>query len=167
MTFRIRTEQEYGRPKVKPRKKPRDPEARKLRDHLSLIHCLPCVICGSRQRVEAAHLRMSDVERGKEYTAKGKKPSDKWITPLCARHHREGPEAQHSMSERAFWEMHDIDPITLCERLWEATGDVEAMQFVIRTARQYQGDRASHRAAVEAGYASHADYIEKWGKDKE
>ena len=28
-------------------------------------------------------------------------------------------------------------------------------------------DRASHRAAVEAGYASHADYIERWGKDKE
>jgi len=28
-------------------------------------------------------------------------------------------------------------------------------------------DRVSHRAAVEAGYASHAGYIERWGKDKE
>ena len=27
-------------------------------------------------------------------------------------------------------------------------------------------DRESHRAAVEAGYASLAEYIEKWGDDK-
>ncbi|HAX39635.1 MAG TPA: hypothetical protein DCY10_01965 [Clostridiales bacterium] len=128
-------------PKVQKRARQVDPDARKLKDHLSLIHCLPCVVCGSLERVEAAHLRLADVSRGKEYTAKGKKPSHKWITPLCAVHHREGPAAQHSMSERAFWEMQGIDPITLCERLWEATGDLEAMMLVVRTARQFRYEK--------------------------
>jgi hypothetical protein len=138
MSFRIAREQTFGIPKA-PKKRPKvDPDARKLKDHLHIVHALPCVVCGSRERIEAAHLRMADIERGKDYTAKGKKPSDKWITPLCARHHREGPDAQHNGSERAFWERHGIDPITLCQRLWEATGDLEAMMFVIRTARQYR-----------------------------
>lgn len=138
MSFRIATDRAYGLPKVPKKARQVDPEARKLKDHLNIVHSLPCVVCGTQIGVEAAHLRMADVSRGKEYTAKGKKPSDKWVTPLCARHHREGPDAQHSMSERAFWEMHGIDPITLCERLWEATGDLEAMMFVVRTARQYR-----------------------------
>ena len=141
MTFRIATDQQYGRPKVPPKRRKHDPEARKLRDHLSMVHVLPCIACGSRERVEAAHVRMADLERGKDYTAKGKKPSHRWILPLCASCHREGPTAQHSMSERVFWEMQDIDAIGQCIRLWEATGDIEAMQFVIRTARQYNAGK--------------------------
>lgn len=141
MTSRIATTKAYGIPKVPRRPRHVEPEARKLKDHLHIIHALPCSVCGSRERIEAAHLRMADIERGKEYTAKGKKPSDKWILPLCARCHREGPDAQHSGSERAFWERHRIDPITLCKRLWEATGDLEAMMFVIRTARQFRHEK--------------------------
>lgn len=140
MTYRISATRQYGIPKAPKHRKPADPDARRLKDHLSLIHVLPCCVCGSRERVEAAHLRMADISRGKEYTAKGKKPSHKWITPLCAAHHREGPGAQHSMSEKAFWEIHEIDPIELCQRLWDATGDVEAMLFAVRTARQYSGN---------------------------
>ena len=138
MTFRIATEQQYGRPKVPPKKRrKRTPEQRKEDDHLNFIRVLPCAVCGSRERVEAAHLRSGSLEHGKPPTGMGQRPPHRWTTPLCAYHHREAPDAQHNMNELAFWSYHGIDPFILCKRLWEAKGDVEAMQFVIRTARQY------------------------------
>lgn len=82
--------------------------------HLAFIRRLPCASCGVPGRCDAAHLRMADVARGKRYTGKGEKPSDRWTTPLCRPCH----EKQHSGSEAAFWAALNIDPIALCIRLY-------------------------------------------------
>lgn len=82
--------------------------------HLAFIRRLPCAACGVPGPCDAAHLRMADVARGKRYTGKGEKPSDRWTTPLCRPCH----EKQHSGSEAAFWAALNIDPIALCVRLY-------------------------------------------------
>lgn len=73
--------------------------------HLDYIRSLPCCICGDNTSTEAAHLRTSNIGIGKDDHGWGK-PSDKWVLPLCGRHHRE----QHTMNEMAFWESYGIDP---------------------------------------------------------
>lgn len=95
------------------------PKQQRERDraHLAFIASLPCVICGKRP-VEVAHVRMADIDRGKPHTGMQEKPSDKWTVPLCAMHHREGPDAQHKSNEAEWWERHEIDVIALCERLY-------------------------------------------------
>lgn len=97
--------------------------------YLAFIASLPCVICLS-EPVECAHVRMAG--EGKGYTGKATKPSDAWVLPLCPRHHRLGPEAQHAMNERKFWESHNIDPIKLCRALYEISGEHEMATKLIR-----------------------------------
>jgi hypothetical protein len=89
--------------------------------HLRFVRTLPCVICATRP-VEAAHIRFGDFDAGKAQ-ALAKKPSDRWVLPLCAHHHREGGGAQHQMNERAFWQRHGIDPLDLARRLFVVSGD--------------------------------------------
>ena len=87
--------------------------------HLAFIRRLPCASCGAPGPSDAAHLRLADIARGKRYTGKAEKPSDRWVTPLCRPCH----ERQHSGSEAAFWSALNIDPIALCIRLYaESTG---------------------------------------------
>jgi hypothetical protein len=102
-------------PKIAPRKRQPDP----TRDdkHLALIRLCQCVTCLS-EPAEAAHVRYGDAARGKSITGMGTKPADRWTVPLCAECHRNGPGAQHSMGERAFWESHRIDPLALAEELY-------------------------------------------------
>ena len=85
-------------------REPRQKDAR----HLDFIRSLPCCICGDNTTTEAAHLRTSKIELGKDDHGWGR-PSDKWVLPLCGRHHRE----QHMMNEMAFWESYGIDPFML------------------------------------------------------
>lgn len=80
---------------------------------LAFLREQPCCVCGSRYRVEAAHLRMADPTRGKRETGKGEKPSDKFCVPLCASCHREAPDAQHRMNEAAFWKLNEINPFVI------------------------------------------------------
>jgi len=47
----------------------------------------------------------------------GKKPSDKYCTPLCDQHHKE----QHARGEKTFWGDTDLAK-TLAERLFEYSG---------------------------------------------
>lgn len=103
---------------------------KRVRDkkHLAFIADLPCVICW-QVPVECAHVRMAG--EGKGYTAKGRKPSDRWVLPLCPSHHRTGPDAQHRMSERAWWEKHGKDPIALCKALYAVSGDVGAGHKIV------------------------------------
>ena len=113
-------------PTAEGQRKPRERDAK----HMSCIACLPCIVCFARP-VHVAHVRMADPERGKRFTGKGEKPSDKWTVPLCPDHHLNGPDAQHAMNERIWWMQQGIDPIDLCMKLYEATGDLEKMERII------------------------------------
>jgi len=88
--------------------------------YLKKIRQCPCVICGGQ--AEAAHLRYSSAEHNKVNFR-----DDKWVTPLCAWHHRLAPDCQHSGSEFRFWERHGINPLELAEKLF-ASQDLEYMQ---------------------------------------
>lgn len=113
-------------PTAEGQRKPRVRDAK----HMACIACLPCVICGSRP-VHVAHVRMPDLDRCKPYTGKGEKPSDRWTLPLCPYHHLDGPDAQHKSNEAEWWTRQRIDPIAMCERLYAATGDLEAMERIV------------------------------------
>lgn len=77
--------------------------------HLRFIRSLPCCICGGID-TEAAHIRTASIPHGKRFTGMAEKPSDKWVLPLCNRHHRE----QHNTGdELKFWDFHGIDPFLL------------------------------------------------------
>lgn len=89
-------------------RKPRAKDAK----HLNYIRSLPCCICGDNTSTEAAHLRTSNIEIGKDDHGWGR-PDDKWALPLCGKHHRE----QHSMNEMDFWECHGINPFILAMTL--------------------------------------------------
>lgn len=94
--------------------------------HLDMIRQLPCCICQDNTSTEAAHIRMADGRIGKPYTGVGIKPDDKYVVPLCGKHHRE----QHSMSERAFWERLAMDPILIALYLYSCKS-VEEMEEII------------------------------------
>lgn len=113
-------------PTANGQRKPRERDAK----HMACVACLPCVVCFSRP-VHVAHVRMADLERGKPMTGKGEKPSDRWTVPLCPYHHVDGPDAQHKSGEREWWERQGIDAIALCELLYAATGDLEAMEQIV------------------------------------
>lgn len=91
-------------------RQPREKDAR----HLDFIRSQPCCICGGID-VEAAHIRTSAINLGKRPTGGAEKPSDKWVLPLCNRHHAE----QHKMNEMAFWKKYGIDPFMLAITLKE------------------------------------------------
>lgn len=103
--------------------------------HLDNIRQLPCIICGTHP-VEAAHVRIGSRKHGKRPTGLGEKPDDRWTIPLCARHHRLDPEAQHSGYELRFWDDYEIDPFATALSLWAADGDLTTMEQIIREARR-------------------------------
>lgn len=84
----------------------------KSKKHLDYIRSQPCCICGDNTTTEAAHIRTSNKELGKDDFGWGR-PDDKWCVPLCGKHHRE----QHTMNEMAFWKLHGIDPFMLAMTL--------------------------------------------------
>jgi hypothetical protein len=67
--------------------------------HLQYISQKPCLICG-RTDVQSAHIRYAGA-------GIGQKPCDIFTTPLCLEHHRE----QHTMNEKMFWQLYQINPI--------------------------------------------------------
>lgn len=95
--------------------------------HLDYIRGLPCVICGDNTSVEAAHIRMMDPSIGKPMTGIATKPDDKFVVPLCGKHHRE----QHSGSENKFWKERGIDPVKKALALYSVSGDHEAGETII------------------------------------
>lgn len=90
----------------------RDPRRHDL-GFLNFLRSRPCCICGLP--AEAAHIRIG-------LTGMQTKPHDSRAVPLCVRHHREGPEAQHSMNEAVFWDKHRIDPFQLAARYYAEYG---------------------------------------------
>lgn len=111
------------------RKQPRVKEE----SHLAFIRSLPCCVCGKHGPSEAAHIRMADARYAKRASGTAEKPSDRFTVPLCPRCHRLGPDAQHSMNERVFWEIQKIDVIVVAAALHAFSGDEEAAALILRT----------------------------------
>ena len=78
--------------------------------YLAFLHTKPCCICGAHE-IEAAHIRIG-------FFGLGKKPDDRYATPLCAGHHRE----QHSENETAFWSRYGRNPWDIAQRLYREYG---------------------------------------------
>ena len=106
--------------------------------YLAYLRRLPCIAGlvegGCDGSVEAAHLRYSDVTVGRINPGMQAKPSDKWATPLCGKHHRND---QHSGNEWVFWARLRVEPGALSMELYEAyQNDGDALAIVERFAEQ-------------------------------
>lgn len=74
---------------------------------------LPSVISG-RGPCQACHIRYADDRFNKRATGMAEKPSDQWALPMTSDEHA----SQHAMSERLFWEEHNIDATALANALY-------------------------------------------------
>ncbi len=81
------------------------------KDHLKSVAQQPCLVCG-RQPSQAHHIRFAQLR------ALSTKPSDEWVVPLCATHHR----ALHDAGdEEGWWKQQNLDPCVEAQRLWQVT----------------------------------------------
>lgn len=103
--------------------------------HLAYLRKLPCLVCGASHEVEAAHIRMASAAHGKPSTAMAQKPPDRFCVPLCAVHHRTGPDAQHNSNEGTWWLRHGIDAVGTALALKTVSGDIEAGTAMIAATR--------------------------------
>jgi hypothetical protein len=93
--------------------------------YLAFIHKLPCMMTGTRQNIEAAHLSFASTRHGHYGRGKGTKVSDRWCLPLSSEAHKR----QHSMSEPDFWRGRDPHTVALAIfGLWLDLGD-DAEEF--------------------------------------
>jgi hypothetical protein len=102
--------------------------------HLKWVRTLPSLVpsgIGWPVNIEAAHIRMSAPLVGKPSTGMAEKPSDCWVVPLCAERHRE----QHSMNERRFLEIQQINPVVIAALLWALSQNDNAGQEIVLNAR--------------------------------
>lgn len=67
--------------------------------YLAFIRKQPCICCGTRKYVEAAHVGVRGL---------GARCSDREVLPLCSAHHVQGPEAQHVLG-KSFWNHWGLD----------------------------------------------------------
>lgn len=72
-------------------------------DYLAWIRTLPCVVCGRASGIEAAHTNALGPRR------MAQKTSDFSALPLCAMHHRSGPDSYHRLGEKHFATGHRVD----------------------------------------------------------
>jgi hypothetical protein len=102
-----------------------------MREHLKFIRGLPCLLCGTRKDVQAAHIRAASPAYGKRSTGMAEKSNDCWTLPLCREHHSD----QHWMRELEFWASYNInDPFAVALGLFAASGDDERAELIIREA---------------------------------
>ena len=71
---------------------------------LRFVRNLPCIVCGTRRRVEAAHFGPRGL---------GQKADDRRTLPLCLNHHRTGSDSYHRLGPLKFSEHHHLDVNTL------------------------------------------------------
>lgn len=102
--------------------------------HLALIRQLPCLSCDTDPAGIAAHVRMTRV--GKPIAGTGNKPGDHWTLPLCPQCHTDGPNAQHVVGEVPFWRGLGLDALVVCQRLYAASPDIEAMRAAVFAERE-------------------------------
>ena len=79
--------------------------------YLDWIRTLECTVCGSRQNVQAAHMRGLDKLSG----GMGLKPDDLYVIPLCAECHGK----EHTKGRNALFDARQENMLlVLCGRLW-------------------------------------------------
>lgn len=84
------------------------------RNHLRFVARQPCLVCG-RSPCDPHHIKFA------EQRAMGRKVSDRFTVPVCRLHHR---ELHRRGNERAWWQIHEIDPLAVAARLWSMTHTV-------------------------------------------
>jgi hypothetical protein len=97
------------------------------RDHLRFVAAQPCLVCG-RTPSDPHHLKFA------EQRAMGRKVSDRFSVPICRLHHR---ELHRRGNERAWWEKHAIDPLSVAANLWAKTHQIAS------DATNIDGERAA------------------------
>lgn len=87
-------------------------DARRDSAYLRWVRTMPCIVCGSMDWVEAAHVG----QRGL-----GQKCPDKEALPLCEAHHRTGPRSHHVLGRNfwTFWNLSRHQLISDYNRLFE------------------------------------------------
>ena len=86
---------------------------------LAFVRRQRCCVCGATPPVQAAHIRMGNLTRGKRPTGIGERPSDKFSVPLCVDCHLDGPEALHKLGEERFWQRVGMNPFVFAAALYE------------------------------------------------
>jgi len=119
--------------------KPRKAEGDNSADYLDKIRDLPCLKCGM-EPCEAAHVRFASAAYGKS-SGLGKKPDDKWALSLCSYCHRLSRYSQHNRGEQQFWNDLGINPLRVCEQLWDQRDDLVAMRHVVMVTIANRGKR--------------------------
>jgi len=85
---------------------------------LAFLRTQRCCVCGAPPPVQAAHIRMGNLSRGKRPTGIGEKPSDRHSVSLCATCHLDGPEALHKVGEELFWRRMGMNPFVFADMLY-------------------------------------------------
>jgi len=110
-------------------------------EYLKWIRTLPCAVCRTQRGVEAAHTGPHGL---------GQKSSDLSAIPLCAQHHRTGPNSYHKLGPRKFAEAHQFNIAVVVARLSEKPRiRVESGRFVGRL-----GDEEFELGPTSQGLAS-------------
>jgi len=112
-------------PRIVLRGKPK-PNTRLRPAHRAFIRQLPCLACGARHSIQAAHVRVG-TDGGV-----GMRPGDRFTVPLCLTCHAK----QHSIGELSFYAALGIDSLNVALRLWAVSGDVRQGERAIFRARQ-------------------------------
>lgn len=99
--------------------------------HLRFIRSLRCCICGA-PNPDPAHIRAASPVHGKRETGGGERPSDKWCTPLCRKHHDEQHDAGN---ELIWWASKGVDPFGLALALFSCSGDNEIAEGILSANR--------------------------------
>jgi hypothetical protein len=143
LTGPARDEQRKARKAARERRKAalvRTPEQRqpRVRDsgYLHWLHedlpCIACLIEGAAPAehafIEAAHQKHVD-KRGPSL---GVRPSDSASCPLCAWHHRLGPQCCDP-AQRKFWDRLGVDVSAFCRDLFDAFRSGQEGVYVVRT----------------------------------
>ena len=102
--------------------------------HLTFIRGLPCVRCGNNIEKKAAHLRRADARIAKPIPGIGVTPDDRFVLPLCGKHH----DQQHRIGETAFWDA--CDPELWALALYSISGDQEAGERIVQAAFRCQDE---------------------------
>lgn len=84
---------------MKPQRNPR---------YLAWIRTQSCCVCGATRGIEASHTGPHGL---------GQKSPDSSAIPLCAKHHRTGPDSYHRLGPRKFSQKHSLDIPAIVRRL--------------------------------------------------
>ena len=115
--------------------------------YLTLIRACPCLRCAMDPAGIAAHVRMQSGAFN-NHAGMGKKPSDRFVVPLCADCHTDAPDSQHRIGEREFWSCVGINPHLVCTKLYEKRGDLIAMRAVATLAIAERESRLQSAAVI-------------------